>query len=85
MLWSLSVAATDWEPRERLSRLCTIPIIGMLDEPSWDKASFAMEAQILRPLLWFGLLEHREENPDGLEGGISIARPRCSIASCLSR
>jgi len=64
VLWSLSVAATDWEPRERLSRLCTIPIIGMLDEPSWDKASAAMEAQILRPLLWFGLLEHRDYEED---------------------
>jgi hypothetical protein len=64
VLWSLSVAATDWEPRERLSRLCTIPIIGVLDDQSWDKASFAMEAQILRPLVWFGLLEHREENTD---------------------
>jgi hypothetical protein len=64
VLWSLSVAATDWEPRERLSRLCTIPIIGVLDDQSWDKASFAMEPQILRPLVWFGLLEHREENID---------------------
>ena len=27
VLWPLSVAATDWQPRERLSRLCTIPII----------------------------------------------------------
>jgi hypothetical protein len=63
VLWSLSVAATDWQTRERLSRLCTIPINGVLDQ-AWDTGSFAMEAQILRPLLWFGLLEHREENTD---------------------
>jgi hypothetical protein len=69
VLWSLSVAATDWEPPERLSRLCTIPIIGVLDDQSWDKASFAMEAQILRPLLWFGLLEHREEHIDSDQFG----------------
>jgi hypothetical protein len=63
VLWSLSVAATDWQPRERLSRMCTIPINGVLDQ-AWDTASFAMEAQILRPLLWFGLLEHREDEED---------------------
>jgi len=60
VLWSLSVAATNWQPRERLSRLCTIPINGALDQ-AWDTASFAMEAKILRPLLWSGLLEYREE------------------------
>ena len=60
VLWSLSIAANDWQPRERLTRLCTIPINGVL-ETTWDTASFAMEAQILRPLLWFGLLEYRDE------------------------
>jgi hypothetical protein len=63
VLWSLSVAATDWQPRERLSRLCTIPINGVLGQ-AWDTASFAMEAKILRPLLWFGLLEHKEDEKD---------------------
>ena len=28
---------------------------------TWDKSAFAMEAKILRPLLWFGLLEHVSE------------------------
>jgi hypothetical protein len=60
VLWSLSVATNDWQPREHLSRLCTIPINGVL-ETTWDTASFAMEAQILRPLQWFGLLEHRDD------------------------
>jgi hypothetical protein len=63
VLWSLSIAANDWQPRERLTRLSTIPINGVL-ETTWDTASFAMEAQILRPLLWFGLLEYRDEKTD---------------------
>jgi hypothetical protein len=44
----LSVVATDWQPRERLSRMCTIPINGVLDQV-WDTASFAKEAQIRCP------------------------------------
>ena len=64
VLWSLSVAAGDWESRERLTRLCTIPINGVLDA-QWDSGSVAMEARILRPLLWFGLLEYRNDAPLG--------------------
>ena len=64
ILWSLSVAARDWESRERLTRLCAIPINGVLDA-RWDSGSMAMEARILRPLLWFGLLEHRHVAPPG--------------------
>src|SRR6476646_9505001 len=64
VLWSLSVAATAWQPRERLSRMCTIPINGVLDQ-AWDTASFAMEAQILRPLLWIGRLLERREDAKG--------------------
>jgi hypothetical protein len=63
ILWSLSVSANDWQPPARLSRLCTIPINGVLDQ-EWDTASYAMQAQILQPLQWFGLLEHREEETD---------------------
>src|SRR4029078_4453108 len=60
VLWSLSVSAGDWQSIEKLTRLCTIP------EPTlffgtWDRTSYAMEAKILRTLLWFGLLEHRSE------------------------
>lgn len=43
--------------------MCAIPINGVLDQ-EWDIGSYAMEAQILRPLQWFGLLEHREEKAD---------------------
>jgi hypothetical protein len=35
-------------------------VIGVL-EWEWDLGSSAMEARILRPLLWFGLLESRTE------------------------
>jgi hypothetical protein len=60
VLWSLSASANDWLDRETLTRLCTVPVIGVL-ESAWDLGSFAMEARILRPLTWFGLLEHRRE------------------------
>jgi hypothetical protein len=60
VLWSLSASAHGWLPRETLTRLCTTPVIGVL-ESQWDFGSGAMEARILRPLLWFGLLESRTE------------------------
>jgi hypothetical protein len=60
ILWSLSASANDWLPRETLTRLCASPVIGVL-ESQWDFGSSAMEARILRPLVWFGLLESRTE------------------------
>ena len=60
VLWSLSVSAGTWQSSEKLTRLCTIPKPEMFSG-TWDKTSYAMEARILRPLLWFGLLEHRSE------------------------
>jgi hypothetical protein len=48
--------------------MCTVPIIGVL-ESEWDIGSYAMEAKILRRLLWFGLLEYQElENPETMGG-----------------
>jgi len=64
VLWSLSVAANTWQPRDRLTRLCTIPNNGVLNS-TWDTGSLAMEAKILRPLLWFGMLEHKQEEIEG--------------------
>jgi hypothetical protein len=64
VLWSLSIAASDWESRERLTRLCTIPVKDVLDN-TWDTASYEMEARILRPLQWFGLVEHRQNDIAG--------------------
>src|SRR5438034_3459144 len=58
ILWSLSASAHDWLPRETLTRLCASPVIGVL-ESQWDFGSAAMEARILRPLVWFGILESR--------------------------
>jgi hypothetical protein len=58
VLWSLSAVANDWLERETLTRLCTVPVIGVL-ESTWDLGSSAMETRVLRPLMWFGLLEHR--------------------------
>ncbi len=52
--------ANDWQSAEKLTRLCTIPEPAMFSG-SWDRTRYAMEARILRPLLWFGLLEHRSE------------------------
>ena len=60
LLWALSASANDWLPRETLTRLCAVPVIGVL-ESQWDFGSSAMEARILRPLRWFGLLEARTE------------------------
>jgi hypothetical protein len=64
VLWSLSVSAGDWQTSEKLTRLCTIPESATL-LGTWDRSAYAMEARILRPLLWFGLLEYRSEKiPD---------------------
>ncbi len=60
VLWSLSACAGDWQSAEKLTRLCTIPEPAMLSG-IWDKTRYAMEARILRPLVWFGLLEQRSE------------------------
>jgi len=64
LLWSLSVSAADWQTPEKLTRLCTIPTSEVL-HASWDTCSLTMEARILRPLLWFGLLEHRTDKVPG--------------------
>jgi hypothetical protein len=65
VLWSLSASANDWLDPDRLTRLCTVPVVGVL-ESAWDLGSFAMEARVLRPLVWFGLLEQRSEKGTGL-------------------
>lgn len=60
VLWSLSVAANDWQPAKRLARLCTIPDHGVV-ESDWDRGSPTLEYDILRVLMWFGLLEDDRE------------------------
>lgn len=68
VLWSLCVVAVDWHTPETLVRLCTIPINGVL-EADWDVGSTAMESHVLRPLLWLGLIEHRQEDVVGSRHG----------------
>jgi hypothetical protein len=63
VLWSLSVAADGWQSPQRLTRLCTIPTPHVLAAHG-DLAAWVMEANILRPLLSFGLLELREEETE---------------------
>jgi hypothetical protein len=66
ILWSLSASAHDWLPRETLTRVCASPVIGVL-ESQWDFGSSAMEARILRPLVWFGILESRTQSRSATE------------------
>ena len=68
VLWSLSVAASDWQSPERLTRMCTIPTRSVL-AAEWDSSSMMMEARILRTLQWFGLLDHKREAVDGQRFG----------------
>jgi hypothetical protein len=63
VLWCLSVSANDWMDREILTRLCTVPVLQVV-ESKWDFGSFAMESRILKPLLWFGLLEFQSERSE---------------------
>jgi hypothetical protein len=60
LLWSLSVAAGEWQTSEKLTRLCTIPVNGVLDA-DWDVGSVLTEARVLRLLVWFGILDHKVE------------------------
>jgi hypothetical protein len=64
VLWSLSASANDWLDRVVLTRLCTVPIIGVV-KANWDLGSTAMETRILRPLVWFGLLEQKSAGTVG--------------------
>lgn len=68
VLWSLSVAANNWTEPAQLVRLCTIPIEEMLRRPH-DIAQYALEGMILRPLVAFGLVEHREDPIPGQRFG----------------
>ena len=64
VLWSLCVSAADWQSPDALARLCTIPVNGILGS-DWDVGATLLEARILRPLLWLGLIEHRQETIPG--------------------
>jgi hypothetical protein len=64
-MWALSCGRflprrTIGYPEKYSRAFGTIPVIGVL-ESQWDLGSSVMEARILRPLVWFGLLESRTE------------------------
>ena len=81
VLWSLSVSAGDWQTSEKLTRLCTIPEPAVLSG-TWDRSAYAMEARILRPLLWFGMLEYRREKIDeNRDGALHCYRKSALIRS----
>jgi hypothetical protein len=69
--------AGDWQSSEKLTRLCTIPAGDVFD----DLDRRPTGSQILRPLLWFGLLEHSSEKKTtaGSASIIFTARRPCSI------
>src|SRR5438045_4524710 len=54
VLWSLSAAANDWLARETLTRLCTVPVPGVVAS-DWDLGSFAMASRLPKARLLFGL------------------------------
>jgi len=82
VLWSLSIAADDWQSPERLTRMCTIPINSAL-AAEWDSSSMMMEARILRPLHWFGLLEHKREPIEGQRFGELHYYRKTALFDCL--
>jgi hypothetical protein len=49
MNMTLSASANEWLHPDKLTRLCTVPIIGVL-ESDWDLGSFAMESR--RRAVW---------------------------------
>lgn len=56
IVWALSHVASDWETPNRLARLTTVPVIGVL-EAERDFSGLALELRILRMLALFGLLD----------------------------
>ena len=60
LLWSLSVAAANWQTPEKLTRLCAIPVDGVLSA-TWDVGSAMTEMRVLRPLVWYGLLDQKPQ------------------------
>ena len=64
-LWGLSTTGHGWQGTEALMRLSVLPDEKVSREPAWvGRRLFAW--RVLRPLLWFGLVECREEG-DNIE------------------
>jgi hypothetical protein len=58
ILYGLKVIADDWTSEETLMKKTAIPDERIFKTP-YDFSSTAYHARILRPLEWFGLMEHR--------------------------
>ncbi len=56
IVWCMSHVVKDWETPDRLARLTTVPVIGVL-EARQDFSGLALELRILRMLALFGLLD----------------------------
>src|SRR5262249_45075285 len=79
VLWSLSICADDWQASEKLTRLCTISALAMF-LGTWDRAPYAMEARILRPLSGSGSSNIAAKNQAiGSASIIFTAKRPCSI------
>src|SRR4030088_3318598 len=77
-------SAGEWQTSEKLTRLCSIPEPAILSG-TWDRSAYAMEAKILRPLLWFGLLEYRSEKmPNSLFGTLHYYRKTALLDRLLT-
>ena len=62
-LWALSTTGYWWQSTEGLMRLSVLPDERVSGEPAWvARTLFAW--RVLRPLLWFGLVECREDGAD---------------------
>ena len=74
IIWSLSHVATVWETPDRLARLATVPVNGVL-EAERDFSGLALELRILRMLALFGLLDADRE-PKSADRFLSSRRYR---------
>ncbi len=61
-LYRLSTAAVEWRNPYELAAEVVLPeVYDELVDPRWDdEAAMRIEARLLRPLEWFGLLERRD-------------------------
>jgi hypothetical protein len=64
IVWCMSHVAKKWETPDRLARLATVPVIGVL-EARQDFSGLALELRILRMLALFGLLDTDREAMTG--------------------
>ena len=64
VLWSLSRVAGEWQGADTLTASCTVSDEWM-PEAEWNPAAMLFAMRILRPLLWFGLMNCWERSAGG--------------------